>query len=394
MKTELYTGFWRSWVLGSFQVLFSSCVSLKQTGNEPSLCAALALMPPSKQGFLVAEKLCFPALDAKKMRVFLAACEDCLAQSGTMGSSLLTARGECSLLNLIQGTRHSLCPDGTSEQWGTWGHHPLATGAPASNPERPAKGATWEESFRCFLLAIWKAWWVPAACQMPRGTGGTGDKGAPGGTEGQEIQEPQEIQEVRRFRRYRRYRRSRSSSSITGTPELPGLSLGLHSRRVPHACMDVLCSLLFTGQWLHLQTGAHRAQILSCPCPCPLCAGGCALPCSVLDAPWPFASLLAAAAPAAWTSAHKAWAFLFLFPLTLMNGLYLNAKAHLFLNWGWLMEQEQQWNRFCVLTASVLLGLPSRDCGSLIACRNSHPYPATEKPRGILRLLPHSLDIS
>lgn len=157
----------------------------------------------------------------------------------------------------------------------------------------------------------------------------------------QEVQETKELQEVqkvrryrspRRYRRYRRYRRSRSSSSITGTPELPGLSLGLHSRRVPHACMDVLCSLLFTGQWLHLQTGAHRAQILSCPCPCPLCAGGCALPCSVLDAPWPFASLLAAAAPAAWTSAHKARAFLFLFPLTLMNGLYLNAKAHLFLN--------------------------------------------------------------
>lgn len=68
--------------------------------------------------------------------------------------------------------------------------------------------------------------------------------------------------------------------------------------------------------------------------------------------------LLAAAAPAAWTSARKTRVFLFLFALTLMNGLYLNAKAHLSLNWGWLMEQEQQWSRICVLTASAVARAP------------------------------------
>lgn len=123
--------------------------------------------------------------------------------------------------------------------------------------------------------------------------------------------------------------------------------------RMSRASRGVHRAVITRSEWSTHSTDPLLSLSLVCPWLGPAPAQGSARRLLGLLLP-----LLAAAAPAAWTSARKTRAFLFLFALTLMNGLYLNAKAHLSLNWEWLIEQEQQWNRLCVLTASAAAGAP------------------------------------
>lgn len=164
----------------------------------------------------------------------------------------------------------------------------------------------WERSFRCLLqeqefaglcFAVWKTWGDPAACQWPV------------------VQQLQQLLHPRNH------------------PELPGLQPqpGFMSR-APHAWMDVLCFPCHPQGSVYTSKVGHT-QLRSSPVLVPTCQWLCPAQCSARRLLGLLLPLLAAA-PAAWTSAPKTRVFLFLFPLTLMNGLDLNAKAHLFLTEG------------------------------------------------------------
>lgn len=169
-----------------------------------------------------------------------------------MGGSFLTATCEFSLLNLIRGKMHSLYPASTSGQPGTCCHRPLAAGASVSNPAAPCKG---NHAGRNHSDAFCNSTSLQAFCLQFGKLG-----------ECLQLIKCQMVQELRQLPHHRNDR-----EFLGFQPEV-----GFVSRLSPCLYGCLVLPVAFTGRCLHVQSGAHRAQILCCLCPS--CARGWALP--------------------------------------------------------------------------------------------------------------------